>query len=61
MSGFKVTLLGTGIPDPKPNRYGSGTLVQAVAKTMIFDCGRCVIAKAVRKPARRSRTRTSCS
>jgi ribonuclease Z len=33
---------------PKPNRYGSGTMVQAGGETMIFDCGRCVLPKAVR-------------
>ena len=37
---FKVTLLGTGIPDPKPDRYGSSTLVEAGGQWLIFDCGR---------------------
>jgi len=40
---FRVTLLGTGIPDPKPNRYGSGTLIEAGNQKLIFDCGRCVL------------------
>ncbi|MBN1104006.1 MAG: MBL fold metallo-hydrolase [Deltaproteobacteria bacterium] len=37
---FKVTLLGTGIPDPKPDRYGSSALVEAGGQKLIFDCGR---------------------
>lgn len=37
---FRVTLLGTGIPDPKPDRYGSSTLVEAGGDKFVFDCGR---------------------
>ncbi|MDB4444032.1 MBL fold metallo-hydrolase [bacterium] len=40
MCSLKVTLLGTGIPDPKPDRYGAGTLVEAGKEKLIFDCGR---------------------
>lgn len=40
MHSFRVTLLGTGIPDPKPDRYGSSTLVEAGDEKFIFDCGR---------------------
>jgi ribonuclease Z len=40
---FRVTLLGTGIPDPKPDRYGSSTLVEAGGQRLIFDCGRCAL------------------
>jgi len=43
MCSFKVTLLGTGIPDPKPDRYGSSTLVEAGKEKFIFDCGRCTL------------------
>jgi len=42
-STFKVTLLGTGIPDPKPTRFGSSTLVEVGDEKLIFDCGRCVL------------------
>ncbi len=37
---FRVTLLGTGSPQPVPNRFGPGTLVQAGGQTLLFDCGR---------------------
>jgi ribonuclease Z len=37
---LRVTLLGTGIPDPKPDRYGSSTLVEAGGEKFVFDCGR---------------------
>lgn len=43
MCSFKVTLLGTGIPDPKTDRYGSSTLVEAGKDKFIFDCGRCAL------------------
>ena len=41
MGNFKVTLLGTGTPRPKPDRYGASTLVEAGDEILIFDCGRC--------------------
>ncbi len=37
---FRVTLLGTGAPQPVMNRFGAGTLMQAGGKTLLFDCGR---------------------
>ena len=37
---FRVTLLGTGSPQPVMNRFGPGTLVQAGGQTLLFDCGR---------------------
>lgn len=37
---FRVTLLGTGVPDPRPDRYGSSTLVEAGGEKFVFDCGR---------------------
>lgn len=40
---MRVTLLGTGVPDPRPDRYGAGTLVEAGAQKLLFDCGRCVL------------------
>ncbi len=35
-----VTLLGTGSPQPLPNRFGPATLVQAGGLTLLFDAGR---------------------
>ena len=43
MNNIKVTLLGTGTPRPKPDRYGSSTLVEAGEEKFIFDCGRCTL------------------
>ncbi len=37
---FRVTLLGTGSPEPVMNRFGPGTLVQVGGQTLLFDCGR---------------------
>ena len=37
---FRVTLLGTGNPEPLMNRFGPGVLVQAGGQTLLFDCGR---------------------
>jgi ribonuclease Z len=37
---FRVTLLGTGSPQPTINRFGSGVLVQAGGQTLLIDCGR---------------------
>lgn len=39
-SDFRVTLLGTGIPVPDPNRFGPATLVEAGAQRLLFDAGR---------------------
>lgn len=35
-----VTLLGTGTPGPRSNRFGASTLVQAGGLNLIFDAGR---------------------
>ncbi len=37
---FRVTLLGTGSPQPAIDRFGPGVLVQAGAQTLLIDCGR---------------------
>lgn len=39
-SDFKVTLLGTGSPIPKPDRFGPSTLVEAGDQKLLFDAGR---------------------
>lgn len=37
---IKVTLLGTGVPQPSIERFGPATLVQAGGENFLFDCGR---------------------
>ncbi len=37
---FRVTLLGTGSPTPRADRYGAATLVEAGSKILLFDAGR---------------------
>jgi len=37
---FKVTLLGTGSPQPRMDRFGPSILVEAGDKKFLFDCGR---------------------
>jgi ribonuclease Z len=37
---FKVTLLGTGDPQPIMERFGPGILVQAGSEILLFDAGR---------------------
>jgi ribonuclease Z len=39
-SDFRVTLLGTGIPVPQPDRSGPATLVEAGGQKLLFDAGR---------------------
>lgn len=39
-SDFKVTLLGTASPSPRPNRFGPSTLVEAGNQKLLFDAGR---------------------
>lgn len=39
-SDFKVTLLGTSNPAPRPDRFGPSTLVEAGPEKLLFDCGR---------------------
>lgn len=35
-----VTLLGTGVPNPRPNRFSQSTLIEAGSQRLIFDFGR---------------------
>ena len=37
---IKVTLLGTGVPQPSIERFGAATLVEAGNNFFLFDCGR---------------------
>ncbi|MBL8384377.1 MAG: MBL fold metallo-hydrolase [Burkholderiales bacterium] len=37
---FRVTLLGTGSPNPVMRRFGPGVLVQAGGQSLLIDCGR---------------------
>lgn len=37
---IRVTLLGTGRPDPAIDRFGPSTLVEAGGETLLIDCGR---------------------
>ncbi len=37
---FKVTLLGTGSPIPRIDRFGPSTLVEAGDEKLLIDCGR---------------------
>jgi ribonuclease Z len=37
---IKVTLLGTGAPQPSMERFGAATLVEAGGNYFLFDCGR---------------------
>jgi ribonuclease Z len=39
-SDFKVTLLGTGSPTPRADRFGPSTLVEAGPQKLLFDAGR---------------------
>src|SRR6516164_6984904 len=38
--GLRVTLLGTGVPIPSPDRFGPATLVEAGDQKLLFDAGR---------------------
>lgn len=38
--GIRVTLLGTGAPQPSIERFGASTLVEAGDAYLLFDCGR---------------------
>ena len=38
--GFRVTLLGTGVPIPSPDRFGPCTLVEAGGQKFLIDAGR---------------------
>lgn len=37
---IKITLLGTGVPQPSVERFGPATLVEAGNQYFLFDCGR---------------------
>lgn len=37
---FRVTLLGTGTPIPRADRFGPSILIEAGAQKLLFDCGR---------------------
>ena len=39
-SDFRVTLLGTGVPIPSPDRFGPATLVEAGERKFLIDAGR---------------------
>jgi ribonuclease Z len=39
-STFRVTLLGTGVPDPDPNRFSASTLIEAGDQKFLIDVGR---------------------
>jgi ribonuclease Z len=39
-SDFRVTLLGTGTPIPRPDRFGPSTLVEAGDQKLLVDAGR---------------------
>jgi ribonuclease Z len=39
-SDFRVTLLGTGTPVPRPDRFGPSTLVEAGDQKLLIDAGR---------------------
>ena len=40
LSDFRVTLLGTGVPIPSPDRFGPCTLVEAGKHKFLIDAGR---------------------
>jgi len=37
---LKITLLGTGIPNPDVHAFGTATLIQAGEQSVLIDCGR---------------------
>jgi ribonuclease Z len=39
-SDFRVTLLGTGVPTPRPERFGPSTLIEAGKQKLLVDAGR---------------------
>jgi ribonuclease Z len=40
VNDFRVTLLGTGVPIPSPERFGPSTLVEAGGQRLLVDAGR---------------------
>ena len=39
-SDFRATLLGTGVPTPRPDRFGPSTLIEAGDQKLLIDAGR---------------------
>src|SRR5580704_18148836 len=39
-SSFRVVLLGSGVPDPDPNRFSASTLIEAGDHKLLIDVGR---------------------
>jgi ribonuclease Z len=39
-NAFRITLLGTGVPTPRPDRFGPSTLVEAGDRKLLIDAGR---------------------
>jgi ribonuclease Z len=37
---LKITLLGTGVPTPRPDRFGPSTLIEAGDQKLLIDAGR---------------------
>jgi len=37
---FRITLLGTGVPTPRPDRFGPSTLIEAGDQKLLIDAGR---------------------
>jgi ribonuclease Z len=37
---FRVTLLGTGVPTPRADRFGPSTLIEAGSRKLLIDAGR---------------------
>ena len=44
----KITLLGTGIPTPNPDRMGSCIAIEINQKPILFDCGRSAVTQMTR-------------
>jgi ribonuclease Z len=40
VSEFRVTLLGTGVPTPRADRFGPSTLIEAGGRKLLIDAGR---------------------
>jgi ribonuclease Z len=36
---FRVTLLGTGVPTPRADRFGPSTLIEAGSRKLLIDAG----------------------
>lgn len=40
MTDFRVSLLGTGVPTPRADRFGPSTLIEAGSRKLLIDAGR---------------------